>query len=653
MAHAPPMPSDDAANGHSDRYRELLDAAPDAMIVVSANEGITFANLETEHLFGYRREELIGQHLDLLIPERFRGGHGAHIRRFFASPTRRPMGSGLELFGRRRDGSELPIEVSLSPVQAPEGMSVCAAIRDISERKRMEAEVRVTTDRLRVAVETMQDALALFDPADRLILCNSPYRQLLGNVPPEAPVGKSYEDVLDLWMATLVFGSEEERAAFRAERLTARRDPNGAFDVRTRHGRSLRVLDRRTDDGGIVKTIWDLTDDVLLAEELRSARTAAEAASAAKSEFLSSMSHELRTPLNAILGFAQLLGRDKREPLSDRHRERVGQILRGGEHLLRLIDDILDLSHIEAGRVSISTEPVSVHQALEEILTTLEPTAARAGVHLAVAPLSAGLPRVRADRTRFVQIVMNFTTNAIKYDHPGGSVTVSVRPSPERRLRVIVSDTGMGIPLDKQDRLFQPFQRAGQETGPIEGTGIGLVISKRLAELMSGRVGFHSTPGKGSEFWVELPAEPISLEVHAASDRGERGPRLGDDRHRLVLYVEDNPANVSFMRDVLGDFEGVELTTAPTAEMGIELALGRRPDLVIMDINLPGMNGTEALARIREEPSIATVPVIALTAAASERERRRGLEAGFSRYLTKPVQVDELLAALEDIFALG
>jgi PAS domain S-box-containing protein len=644
------MPSEPPSGPH-DRYRQLLDTAPDAMIVVGADGRIAFANAETERLFGYRREELVGQPLEILIPERFRGTHGRHMQRFFDTPTRRGMGSGLELFGRQRDGRELPIEVSLSPVHSLEGTSVCAAIRDITERKRMESVARISGDRLRTAVESMQDALALFDADDRLVLCNSPYLHILGDLPREEVVGRSYPELLDVWMKTLVFPSEEAREEFRAVRLASRRHPEGAFDVRTRLGRSLRVQDRRSEDGGIVKTVWDLTDDVLIAAELREARAVAEAASEAKSEFLSSMSHELRTPLNAILGFAQLLGRDRKEPLSERHRERVAQILRGGEHLLRLIDDILDLSRIEAGHVSISTETVSVAEVLEEVRTTLEPTAARGDVTLSVT--SGAFPRVRVDRTRFVQIVMNFTTNAIKYNHPGGSVKVSASLAGDGMVRVSVSDTGMGIPVDKQEKLFQPFQRAGQETGPIEGTGIGLVISKRLAELMGGRVGFRSAPGAGSDFWVELPAEtakagamtPPATEVEAA-------PRLERPSRHLVLYVEDNPANVAFMRDVLDELEGLELATAPTAEMGVELAIARRPDVIIMDINLPGMNGIEALAAIRAEPAIAAIPVIALTAAASERDRHRGAQAGFYRYLTKPVQVEELLGALESVFAV-
>jgi PAS domain S-box-containing protein len=636
----------------ADEYRQLLDAAPDAMIVVSAEGTITFANAQTGHLFGYENDELIGRRLDVLIPEKYRAAHGGHLARFFGSPTRRPMGSGLELFGRRKDGLEVPIEVSISPIHLPTGTAGCASIRDISERKRMEQVARISAERLVGAVETMQDAFALFGADDRLALCNAPYRTLLGVASSAELVGASYEDLLDRWMASLAFASDQDRLQFRAERLAGRRDPKGAFDVRTKEGRSLRVLDRRTEEGGIVKTIWDLTDDVLLTEELKSARAAADAASAAKSEFLSSMSHELRTPLNAILGFAQLLGRDKREPLSERHKERVAQILRGGEHLLRLIDDILDLSHIEAGRVSISTEAVDVVEILDELRTTLEPTAARADVRVTVSPTPVDARRVRADRTRFAQIVTNFGTNAIKYNRPGGTVTVSARLNDERTLRVAVIDTGMGIPVDKQDKLFQPFQRAGQETGAIEGTGIGLVIAKRLAELMGGRVGFRSDPGSGSEFWVDLPAEASSVApAPTAAAAADSASQFEGPGGRLVLYVEDNPANVAFMRDLLRDFDRLELLTAPTAEMGLELASGRRPHAVIMDINLPGMNGFEALTKLRGQPATADIPVIALTASASDRERQRGLKAGFFRYLTKPVKVDEFIEALAEILS--
>jgi PAS domain S-box-containing protein len=633
-----------------DKFRQILDTAPDAMVVVNQHGKIVFVNAQTEKMFGYRRETLLGQSLEMLIPERFRGSHAGHVTRYFAHPGTRAMGSGLELFGRRADGTELAIEVSLSPVGSDAGFLVSAAIRDITERKRLAAAAKLMADRLASAVESIQDAFALFDDEDRLVLCNSVYRRLIGDALSGPLVGRHYSELFDAWTHHIHFSDESSRDKFRSERVGRQRDQTATFDVRLVDGRSLRIIHRQTPEGGTVKTVWDLTDDEQRTEELRVARAAAEAGSAAKSDFLSSMSHELRTPLNAILGFAQLLQRDKKEPLSTRHQERVDQILKGGEHLLRLIDDILDLSRIEAGGISISTEPVSVVDVLDEARRTLEPIAVRHGVHLKVEPFSNDLPMVSADRTRFVQILMNFGSNGIKYNRPEGQVSFVVSAPSATAVRITVRDTGMGIPAEKQDKLFQPFQRAGQETGPIEGTGIGLVITKKLAELMRGNVGFQSTPGEGSTFWVELP-------VHESGARStttpsvERGSdtRLGAVGHRVVLYVEDNPANVTFMKDLLSSFDGIDLLTAPTAEMGVEIARSRRPEVLIMDINLPGMSGVDALRVLRAGDDTKDIPVIALTAAASERDKQRGMQAGFYRYLTKPVKVDELLTALETL----
>lgn len=639
----------------SNHYGRVLDTVPDAIVIVDQRGRIELLNAQTETMFGYSRGELLGQSLELLIPERFRASHAGHMNRFFVNPAARPMGSSLQLFGRRKDGSELPIEVSLSPQQGEHGMTVSASLRDITERRRLEDEARLTSDRLRSAVESIQDAFALFDASDRLVLCNSVFRRLVHAAQPVSLVGKPFSEVFDAWIGDIDLPDDSARTRFREERLARRlEEQTSTFDVKLRDGRSLRVRDRRTAEGGIVKTIWDLTDDEQRASELREARAAAEAASAAKSDFLASMSHELRTPLNAILGFAQLLMRDKRQPLSDRHRERVEQIMSGGEHLLRLINDILDLSRIESGRVSLSLEPVNVTEILDEVRRTLDPIATRQGITLDAAAVPDQPPMVIADRTRFAQILMNLGSNAIKYNRPDGRVRVAVTVPSPGCVRITVSDTGIGIPLDKQDKLFQPFQRAGQESGPIEGTGIGLVITKRLAELMQGMVGFHSTPGQGSEFWVEMPvATAIEPPISPVSIR-DRGMTIGvDGAHHLVLYVEDNPANVNFMRDLMSTFDTIDLVVVPTAELGVELARARRPEIVIMDINLPGMSGLDALRALKASPETNHIPVIALTAAASERDRQRGMEAGFYRYLAKPVKVDEFIEAVESLLAAG
>jgi len=421
------------------------------------------------------------------------------------------------------------------------------------------------------------------------------------------------------------------------------------LELTTRAGRILRMVDRPTAEHGTVSLVFDVTDDRLLSEELRRAREQAEAASAAKSEFLASMSHELRTPMNAVLGFAQLLQRDKKEPLSARQLERLEHVLRGGEHLLRLIDDVLDLSKIEAGGVTISPEPVTLPSVLAEVHTTLEPMASRAGVELASPMVASDLPAVVADRTRLAQILMNFGSNAIKYNRPGGHVTFRFTRRASA-VRIAVVDDGVGIPADKQHRLFEPFQRAGQETGPIEGTGIGLAISKRLAELMHGQIGFTTEPGRGSEFWVEIPVHVAQPAVPgaAALAAGESRLASGATSHKVV-YIEDNPSNLAFMRELISDLHSVELFTAPTAEIGVELVRSHLPDVVIMDINLPGMSGVEATKLLKQWPETRTIPVIALTAAALARDTQRANEAGFYRYLTKPIKIDQLTAVLEEL----
>ncbi len=607
-------------------------------------------NAETERMFGYARDELLGQPIDVLVPVRSRSEHGHHLAGYAEAPRLRSMGIGMELTGRHKDGSEIPVEISLSPIGTARGLLVTAGIRDVTERRRLERENRRANAYLVSAVDSVRDAFALFDEQDRVIMVNSSARLLLGGAVGGAIIGLPFEELLDKTLRAGVFDfSNETREALHARWLAYHRAPSGVLEVRTGTGRYLRVVDGKTAEHGTVSTIADVTDDVQREEELRTARGAADAASAAKSEFLSSMSHELRTPLNAVLGFAQLLERDRKRPLDERQLERVRYVLRGGEHLLRLIDDVLDLSGIEAGRTMLLFEAVSVREALIEVIATLQPMATRADI--AIVPLAPDdVPRLFVDRTRLVQILINFGSNAIKYGKAGGHVTFAFALRGPATVRITVIDDGMGIPADKRDKVFDPFQRAGQEAGSIEGTGIGLTISKRLAEMMKGHVGFTSDVNDGSEFWVEIPVHRhVTSETCVSSVAAAPSPLATGNATYKVIYVEDNPANIAFMRELLGELPRVELVTAPSAEIGLELIHAHRPDAVILDINLPGMSGFDAMLLLRSSPETRDIPVIGLSAGALLRDTTRAKEAGFYRYLTKPVKVAELTKVLEDL----
>ncbi len=632
-------------------FRALIDAAPDGLVVVDTHGTIALVNAEAERMFGYSHDHLLNQPIDMLVPDSVRPRHAGHLAGYVSAPKLRPMGSNLDLRGRRKDGTEFPVEISLAPITTDRGTLIIAGIRDVTDRRQLERQHRRASAYLVSAVDAVQDAFTLFDEQDRVMMVNSAARQLLGGPSGEAIVGRRFDELLRDALASGVFDfSDETRESLQRRWLDYHRAPSGTLEVRTGTGRYLRVTERKTADHGTVSTIADVTDDVARAEELGRAREIAEAASAAKSEFLSSMSHELRTPLNAVLGFAQLLERDRKQPLSDRQLERLGHVMRGGEHLLRLIDDVLDLSRIEAGRVAISSEPVEVGEVLGEVVHTLEPMAHRAQIGLAVQPTPVVLPCVLADRTRLSQILMNFGSNAIKYGKPNGHVTFRTATIGDA-VRITVEDDGIGIPDDKRDKIFEPFQRAGQEAGPIEGTGIGLTISKRLAEMMRASVGFSSDVGRGSEFWIDLAIHRAqSGETPTAVASPWTGSRLAaaPGRH-LVVYVEDNPSNIAFMRHLVEELATVELMTAPTAEIGIELIRAHRPKVVIMDINLPGMSGLEAVKRLRELPETREIPVIGLSAAALVKDTSRAKDAGFYRYLTKPVKVAELTQALEEL----
>jgi signal transduction histidine kinase/ActR/RegA family two-component response regulator len=386
--------------------------------------------------------------------------------------------------------------------------------------------------------------------------------------------------------------------------------------------------------------------------ELIDAKASAEKANQAKSEFLSSMSHELRTPLNAILGFAQLLGEDELPIPAKKKKDFTGYILKAGNHLLVLINEVLDLAKVESGTLTLSLEPVALAEVMQECRDMVGPAAQARRIQLVFAN-DDGL-HVLADRTRLKQVVLNLLTNAVKYNRDGGTVVIGASWIDDDRVRITIQDTGKGLDSEQLAHLFQPFNRLGQESGPEEGTGIGLVVTKRLIELMGGEIGLSSTVGVGTVFWIDLKAAvrpqlaPADA-VHGGpvDSAGMPLPSSGD----TVLYVEDNPANLRLVEEIVALRTGLQLLTAGDGKHGLALARQKRPQVILMDINLPGLDGTEALKILRREPGTRDIPVIALTANAMPRDIEQGLAAGFFRYLTKPIDVNEFLVALDAALA--
>jgi signal transduction histidine kinase/ActR/RegA family two-component response regulator len=374
-------------------------------------------------------------------------------------------------------------------------------------------------------------------------------------------------------------------------------------------------------------------------QALVAARDQAEHANKAKSEFLSSMSHELRTPMNAILGFSQLLDADPSEPLSSGQRESVAEISKAGQHLLKLINEILDLSRIESGRISLSIEPVEVGPVVDECLALIEPMMRARSINLAKT-LPASAVFLQADRMRLAQVLLNLLSNAVKYNRERGRIKLAVAQS-ETEVCIEVMDTGKGLSAEQLHSVFEPFVRHN-EVASVEGAGIGLSITKKLVALMHGEIGADSTQNMGSRFWLRLPraSNPPLSNIESEAAQTEKASDKSAVVRQQVLCVEDNSANLHLMTRLFQKYwPELELISAPSAEIGLELAHSLQPALILMDINLPGLSGLDALKLLRAKPRTQAIPVIAVSANAMEKDIQRGLEAGFDDYLTKPLDL--------------
>ncbi|MEO0035384.1 MAG: hypothetical protein RLZZ501_1407, partial [Pseudomonadota bacterium] len=542
---------------------------------------------------------------------------------------RRPDGSLRHLQARTHLGADRPDQPA----------RMVGTLLDVTEREKANAN----RDLFRRLVDDAGQAIRIAEPDGRILFVNQAYLTLTGH----------RRDRIEQHPYTEFLADPDSPAARAvAAAYAERRNWTGLLDVARADGTSFTALcnvgvalDQRGRTQFLFSIFSDYSPEIERQRELSDARDAAEAASQAKSAFLANMSHELRTPMNAILGFSQFLEMDA--TLTAAQRDSVLTIYQAGRHLLDLINEILDLARIEAGRIDLSIESVPVEPVLTECLDLIAPLAQERGIALIRRAGEPGLA-ARADRLRLKQVLVNLLSNAIKYNRPNGTVRILTRRTGPETLRLTVVDTGRGIAPDRIQELFIPFNRLGAEYTDTEGTGIGLALSRRIVEAMAGRISVESNPGQGSAFSIELRAEPpdpsraVVLPVVALP---------ADDRPvtATVLYVDDDPVNLKLLEQVFATMPQLRLVTAPTPGLGLDLARLRRPDLILLDINLPGMDGCEMLGRLRADPQTQDIPVAAVTALAMARDIERGLAAGFNAYLTKPIDIPLLVETVRSL----
>lgn len=591
----------------------------------------------------FASQRLIGKPLDLLL-------HG--IRRAKASDGFEPVSW--------QSSDEIGQVITAFNDMMQHQDETDAALRS-ARNTAVEAEARVKD-----AIENISEAFVLFDHRQQLVLCNTRFRDFYDYSDDDIEPGIEYRQLIDMDIERgVVPAIDHFGRSYHDLRSAYNWDTSGSIEVALTDGRHLLIRERPTHAGGRVGIQTDITEIKRAERELRRARdelehrveerthelqaatTEAKKANLAKSEFLSRMSHELRTPLNGILGFAQLLIMDQRHPLSEKQSEYIEHVLKGGNLLLELINEVLDLAKIESGRISLSIEKIDPATIVNECVDMMEPFAAEQNISITMTGVQKSSHYVVGDFTRLKQVLTNLLSNSIKYNIPKGKVALDSSPGPKGFWRMTVTDTGYGIAQKDVEQLFQPFNRLNAENSDIEGTGIGLTITKHLIEVMGGEIGVHSNPGEGSTFWVDIPLSEEEILVGSTptvQQSSTQPKRLEGDK--TILYVEDNPANMRLMRELITQLPHTVFVEAVTAEEGFELMKDQKPDLVLMDINLPGMSGFEAYEMMKDDPNLNDIPVIALTANAMPNEVERGHELGFTAYLTKPIDVAATLSEI-------
>ena len=682
--------SGDQALRHSEeRTRSILESTNEAVIGMDAAGAITDWNHAAELTFGWSRAEAVGRNLaETLIPETLREAHRHGIAHFLETGEGPILDRRIELEALRRDGQELPIELTVSAVEAGRATTFIAFVHDISERREAEDARRASEASLRELLEAKYRALveklpaivyeAEFGEGGAWSYVSPQIEEMLGFAPerwmadPELwwqrlhpdDRAKAISDEADSRRSGEALRSEYRMVAedgrvvwFRDEATIIDRDADRPpfmqglmFDIsdQKRAEEELRIVNAELEQRVLDRTseLDDANRELVERQHrLEEARLEAERANQAKSEFLSRMSHELRTPLNAILGFGQLLEMDE---LDEHQLESVRHILKGGTHLLHLINEVLDIARIEVGGMPLSLEPVSVDELVRDAAGLVRPLADQRRVTIEVGSEVDVERFVVADRQRLQQVLLNLLSNAVKYNREGGAARCTTHLV-DGRLRIEVGDDGMGIPEEQLERLFVPFERLGFERSGVEGTGLGLALSKQLVEAMGGTLAVESAPGQGSTFAVDLPS--VAAPDEGPGTGGGAGALEVPATAHTVLCIDDNSANLKVIERLLASRPDVRLLTAMQGGLGVDLARMHRPDVILLDVGLPDTSGHDVLRRLHSEPATNGIPVIVVSAGASDGEIRALIAAGARAHVTKPIDVRRLRSLLEEIFS--
>ncbi len=643
-----------------------LNSIGDGVIATDAQARVTRLNPIAEQLTGWTQAQAAGRPVDEvfhIINQETRELAAIPVLETLAHGTIQGLANHTVLIAR--DSSECSIADSCAPIRDSSGQVIGAVLvfRNVTEEYAVQQALRDSAALVQTILNTVVDAIITIHARGGIVETVNPAAEQMFGYSAADLVGRGLSVLIpeldrDQRNGSLEYyrASAEARASGLGREVMGQRKDGSSFPLEI--AVSEMWLGGQRFFTGILRDVTTRKQveaertrlDLVLQDknsELERARYAAEKANLAKSDFLSSMSHELRTPLGAILGFAQLIESGIPTPTPGQQKC-ISQILKAGWYLLELINEILDLALIESGKLSLSLETVSLGDVMQECEAMIEPQALKRGIRVNFGRLET--PHfVSADRTRVKQVLINLLSNAIKYNRSGGSVSVDCAQVRNDWIRISVRDTGAGLAPEQLAQLFQPFNRLGQKDNLEEGTGIGLVVSKRLVELMHGSIGAQSTVGEGSVFWVELGR---AMAPQASAHATEPAPlglvqTSGGAQLHTLLYVEDNPANLMLVEDLIARRPDIRLLTARDGIRGVEVAHAALPDVILMDINLPGISGLKALEILAQDPATAHIPVIALSANAIPRDIEKGLEAGFFRYLTKPIKVNEFMETVD------